>query len=479
MDVLSIARQLVGLAVFGLFFLLVLAAPIPMGGNRDWAWAPMVIVIGVLGLLCAGGLGGREALRVSPEESTPLLVLVACFVVFLAWALFQMSPLAPAAPSARYYARAGEILGQTLVPVPSLAVDASRDALLRCIACGVIFLTARVLFRDPFWARLLLIVFALSAVFVIAYAVYMSVATHSCYVGTFLKKAGSFMPNDRCLPSGTFVGSNNFGCFAGMTLVAALALLADDRRLRHAGDDDDEEDLASRVAAWLSGGRLLVMALALLCLGGLLLSASRAGTAATFAGVLILGYLLNRGRSRAALGSLAIIAGLIGIVVLILAGGAFLHKMALMPSGGFDRVLIWKASLEGVWASPWWGWGLGSFNDIYAIHQPLAVTLPNDKAHSTPLEFIVELGIPGSIPALAVCAIPWAYCLVGALKRRRHRYLPAAAFAISAVAILHSAVDFSLQMPAIAFAVSALLGLGWAQAFGPPERPERPFASDI
>jgi hypothetical protein len=39
------------------------------------------------------------------------------------------------------------------------------------------------------------------------------------------------------------------------------------------------------------------------------------------------------------------------------------------------------------------------------------------------------------------------------------------AFAASMVPILHSTVDFSLQIPAIGFVVSALLGLGWAQSF--------------
>jgi len=54
-----------------------------------------------------------------------------------------------------------------------------------------------------------------------------------------------------------------------------------------------------------------------------------------------------------------------------------------------------------------------------------------------------------------------------AWRRRHRRYLTAAAFAVSAVPIFHSTVDFSLQMPAIAFFVSALLGMGWAQAFAP------------
>ena len=60
---------------------------------------------------------------------------------------------------------------------------------------------------------------------------------------------------------------------------------------------------------------------------------------------------------------------------------------------------------------------------------------------------------------------------VGALVRHgSHRNLTAASAAIAAVPILHSCVDFSLQMPAIAFMVSALLGMGWAQTFAVREK---------
>jgi len=63
--------------------------------------------------------------------------------------------------------------------------------------------------------------------------------------------------------------------------------------------------------------------------------------------------------------------------------------------------------------------------------------------------------------------LPWAVCLRGALKRRTsRRYLPAAAFSVAAVSILHSVVDFSLQIPAIGFVTAGLLGMGWAQSFG-------------
>ena len=115
-------------------------------------------------------------------------------------------------------------------------------------------------------------------------------------------------------------------------------------------------------------------------------------------------------------------------------------------------------------------------DSIYAMVQPMTLPIPNDLAHSTPLETMVEVGVPIAVVGFAIVLIPWGVSLYGTLTRRRaHRYLPGAAFAVAAVPILHSVVDFSLQMPAIGFVVSALLGMGWAQAFGRRERSRRDF----
>jgi O-antigen ligase len=159
----------------------------------------------------------------------------------------------------------------------------------------------------------------------------------------------------------------------------------------------------------------------------------------------------------------------------VIAGNTIVDK-AIRASDGGDRMQIWRASLQAVRMSPWLGWGLGSFADIYAIVQPMTLPIPNDLAHSTPLETMVEVGVPMAVVGFAIVLIPWGVSLYGALTRRRaHRYLPGAAFAVVAVPILHSMVDFSLQMPAIGFAVSALLGMGWAQAFGRRERSRADF----
>ena len=181
-----------------------------------------------------------------------------------------------------------------------------------------------------------------------------------------------------------------------------------------------------------------------------------------------LALLLMRGRWRERpdlvryfLGGLAVL-----LVVALVAGGALLTKAVRADESG-TRLVIWLTSLDAIGLSPWFGWGLGSFADIYAILQPATIPQANDLAHSTPVETVVEVGVIAAIPAFAVVLLPWGVSLRGAVRRdRRHRALPSAAFAIAAVAILHSAVDFSLQIPAIGFVVSAVLGMGWAQAFG-------------
>jgi hypothetical protein len=475
---LAVLRGLANWSVAALFFAVVSFAALPMGANRDWAWAPIAVMVGALAVLVASGLGTSKGFEVSEAERKPLLALVACFALFVLFGLLQMSTMAPSSPDAWLYEAAARLLGSAHAPVPDLAIDAARNTLLKCLTCGAIFLTARALCRDRDRARLLLLMFVAGAILVVAYGVLMQATTHSCYLGSYLKKVGAYETTDHCVMSGTFVSSNSFGCYCGMGMVAAMALIFAGRRRKgdmpYGYDEDDEEG----IVASLTGFRVTMLAVCLLLLGGLLYSASRAGLAATLASAAALAAMMLRGRWRSRPDLVRIfvaISVVVGIIVLVIAGNTIVDK-AIRASDGGDRMQIWRASLQAVRMSPWLGWGLGSFADIYAIVQPMTLPIPNDLAHSTPLETMVEVGVPMAVVGFAIVLIPWGVSLYGALTRRRaHRYLPGAAFAVSAVPILHSVVDFSLQMPAIGFVVSALLGMGWAQAFGRRERSRSDF----
>jgi O-antigen ligase len=460
------ALMIGGWLVIAAFLLLLMAAPLALGANREWSWAPILVALGAIGVLCALGLGDTRGFAVTPAERWPLLALLVCFLGFTFVGLLQLSTLAPPVGSAPFYARAQALLGQAHATVPTLAIDQTRDTLLRCLACVLVFVIARALFRDPARARLLVHALMVSAVLVVVYALIQQVVTGGCYVGTLLKKQGDYT-GGHCLMSGTFANSNSFGCFVGMAMAAAVAMVLQERRRQRAFEGDDESS-GARMLRRLSGATPALLALTLFFLGAQLFSSSRAAFAVTAVVTAALLFLSMRGRWRslAQIRSTMFAAVAIGVLMLGIAGGAMLQKVSLLGDGQqFNRIVIWRTSLLAAEGSPWLGWGLGTYADIFAAYQPDQIRLTNDKAHSTPVELYVETGVLGVVPGILMVLIPWATCLAGAWRRRRQRYLMVAAVAVPGIAMLHSTVDFSLQIPAIAFIAAAFLGMGWAQTF--------------
>jgi O-antigen ligase len=461
-------RRLAEIAFITLFFAVVLLAAIPMGANRDWAWSPIVVLLAVLAIWHTLGLGIIDGHAIRSAERLPLIVLVVCFVLVVVAGIVQISPLVPPSWRAELYARAASVLSHPIEAIISINADASRAALMKIAAAGAIFVMARATFRDRRRARLFLILFLASAVLVTAYGLLMQATNGSCYVFNYSKRSDLAPPGRQflCALSGTFVNSNSYAAYAGMALVVALGLTFSRRPV----SAEQSGGFATRpsLAAWLTGDRVVYMTMVMVLFGGILLSESRAGFGATVMGAILLGIVLLRGRwpSRPAVGWALAVAILFGAALVVITGSAFFHKMSnLADQDILGRFRIWQLSVAAIGQSPWLGWGLGTFPDLYPLVQPADLQIGNDKAHSTILEWMLDLGIPAAMCGFATVLVPVAICLRGCWRRRTDRYLPAVAFAASMVAILHSVVDFSLQIPAIGFVVSALLGLGWAQAF--------------
>lgn len=464
----SAARYLGEAAFVYFFFAVVVLAAIPMGANRDWAWGPIVVLLGVLAVWHALGLGIADGHVTRSSERFPLIALILCFLAVVAAGLVQISPRVPASWPADLYARAALVLGHPVEAIISLNADASRAILMKVAACGAIFVMARATCRDRRRARLFLLLFLASAVLVTSYGLVMHATNGSCYVFSYSRRADLAPPGRQhvCALSGTFVNSNSYAAYAGMGLITALGLTFG----RVIARPDRRDDITTRAdtATWFTGARIGYLAASFFLLGGLLLSASRAAFVVTVLSAILFGILLLRGRwpSRPALGWALLAAILIGALLALVAGSAFFYKMSVLADGDIlGRFRIWQVAASALQQSPWLGWGLGSFPDVYSMLQPPDFQLANDKAHSTPLEWLVDFGIPAGICAIALVLVPLGVCLRGCWHRRTDRYLPIVAFAAAMVAVLHSAIDFSLQIPAIGFVASALLGMGWAQAF--------------
>jgi hypothetical protein len=323
-------RRVAEFAFISLFFAVVLLAAVPMGANRDWAWSPIVVLVGALALWHALGLGIIDGHVVRSAERLPLTLLVLCFLVVVAAGIVQISPLVPASWRADLYARAALVLGHAIEAIISINADASRAALMKIAACGAIFVMARATCRDRRRARLFLIFFLASAVVVTAYGLLMQASNGSCYVFNYSKRSDLAPPGRQflCALSGTFVNSNSYATYAGMALVTALGLIFS----RSPVSAEQSGGYATRpsAAAWLTGARAVYLAMSLLLFGGLLLSESRAGFGATVLGSILLGIVLLRGRwpSRPGVGWALAGAIVVGAVLVVITGSAFFHKMS-------------------------------------------------------------------------------------------------------------------------------------------------------
>ena len=130
------------------------------------------------------------------------------------------------------------------------------------------------------------------------------------------------------------------------------------------------------------------------------------------------------------------------------------------------RLSAYRSTLKIIADNPWFGTGLGTFAFSFPAYRSDDISMRGvwDIAHNTHLEFASEMGIPLTL----VIAIAWVGALVvlsfGLTGQRRNMIAPLSSFAVSLIALLHSSIDFSLQIAGYSIVVFALLGLGLSQA---------------
>jgi O-antigen ligase len=136
------------------------------------------------------------------------------------------------------------------------------------------------------------------------------------------------------------------------------------------------------------------------------------------------------------------------------------------------RLETYRSTLRMIADHPWFGTGLGTFAYAFPAYRSANVSVWGvwDLAHNTLLEVAADMGLP--IAALVVVAwlVIFAVLIRGALIRRRDLIVPVAALSVGLLAVLHSLVDFTLQMPGYAIVAMSLIGAGLAQSFPSEKR---------
>jgi O-antigen ligase len=328
---------------------------------------------------------------------------------------------------------AAAALGHAVAAGPALDPVAAREALLRLAAYAAIAWLALQGWRGRERTAALAAVAGAGALI----AVY-ALAARALDLGSVLWLGRAAYD----AATGPFVARGAFAAFCGLTMLAAAALA-----LR-----GDGWQRGAAAAAWLAGA------------AALLASQSRLGLAAALAAHLLLALLLLPNRRRAAGAAVALIAATALAAAALAVGGRLLDA----PEDLMQRVAIWQAGLAALAERPWLGHGLGSFAAAFEPHRPPALAKPVLSAHSGPLEWAVEAGLPAAAAWLAALGL-LARRLWQAVRAAPGAPAPAVALCGLLLLALHGSMDVAPQVPAVAALGALLLGLGLAH-HDPPAR---------
>lgn len=442
--------------------LVVTLAPLPFASNRPWSWNLLAGLIAVITLLWSiYWVVSQKRLKRLP----PRLALWA-FAAALLWAGLQaLTPGFLSAWTHPVWLMAGAELPEMKVSAYiSLAPDNTIDALIRLLSYGMVFWLAFQLSIERHDARWMLS-WLTGAGFL--YAFYGLIVHWGGYQTILWFSKWASAPENL---NSTFVNKNHFATYAGLILLCAVMLLFQNAL------QNKLKPMTVYTAPYKGVWRELELALAqnwvlllaiIIILTALLLSNSRGGVLSTIFGIWVLILAMWRQPDKL----LKYFVILLGIIIIVVFFTYYWSGVFLSQS--WEQVSVDKSVRESVYHlvgraiedNPWAGFGLGTFEDSFRLYRDETIPISFPQAHNVYLESLFELGVPAaSLLLLSIFSIvlrcAWGFFL------RRHAWLyPALGVAASVLAGVHSLVDFSLQIPAVAVTYACILGIACAQAY--------------
>ncbi len=443
-------------------------APLPFASVQAWAWGLLAALTGVLLLGRVAGIVTGSAVPIEPLMTRPLLALYAMVVL---WALFQTLSLSPIGWHHPLWAEAATRLGVPIDGSIALRPEGSMALLVRmCTYAGVFYLAAQY-GRNRHRAKVPIAVIATAATMYAAYGL-LEYVSKSETVLWFPKHAylGDL--------TGTFINKNNFATYSGLGLLCTIALFYRAYSRWMDGVTVFSEKLHYTILFWGQHAWRYVGAM-LLLMGALLYSHSRAGFTATLVGIVVfcLALAVNGAASRRFVRRFAMGCLVLTALLFAVSGRVMDVRLAAIDLSIEDRPKVYELTLSAIGDQPLLGSGLGSFEQVFRFYRTPDIHLIFDFAHNTYLESALELGLPAAT-LLLIAILLITYCNIrGARLRRRDEIYPCLGLGATALIGMHSLVDFSIQIPAVAVTYAAILGVAYAQSWstaGQSSRMRRP-----
>jgi O-antigen ligase len=271
--------------------------------------------------------------------------------------------------------------------------------------------------------------------------------------------------------TGTFVNHNTAATFFGS--IAIIWYLRSLREIRRRFDLTRWNDLGYvfRKLQNLETIQTGYITAFLALLATMFMTRSRAGSLLTMGvlGIVTMLYFnhMIKGARRVLIGAIALMV--LGAVAVELAGGQLTTEIETRGLYDVARADAWHSELKIVRDYPWLGTGLGTFSSVFPAYRTPASGVWGvfDRAHSTPIELLVEMGIPFSIFVFVLWIVMLWFLLRASVRLTGGRLYVIAGTGIVTLGTLHSTVDFSLQIPGFSIVCCTLAGASLAQALLP------------
>lgn len=443
--------------MYKIFLFAMLLSPIPFGANRPWAWSLYALLLALFGLTaCLGILLKRVETPISLQPVKYPLYLVC---VPIAWGLLQMSNFAPDSWIHPFWQLADEQLPGSINAHISLAPQQTGTALMRLSSYLLVFFISLQFNRDSENASLTFKSIAYAGLIFAVYGLVMNLGQYNMVLWfdkwTYRESVTS-----------TFINRNSYATYAGLTLLSSFPQLFENIHSsfhygvrNHYGRQFFLENILVR--SWFPLLLIVIVTTALF------LSLSRGGFLSTSLAVslfFIILLLSRKIKNNAAIMLLITVICAVSLGVLAQSGGQLIERLNDISTENQDRWLVYDILVKANSENRWLGVGYGSFESSFKLYRDETIAPYYDKAHNTYLENIFELGFLQASALFMAIFLAALTCLRGVWMRRQHWLYPAVGFSASILVGAHSLVDFSLQIPAVAFTYALIMGAAVGQA---------------
>ena len=438
-----------------ILFAAVAGAPLPFGSASASAIAFWCIVLGLATAMAAP--------RETDRRHLALIAMAALVVAGYALVLHEQLSGHPwfAAPHPLWH-EAAAALGVPLDPSVSIARNQPFFALGSPLCCMLALTGSFLVCTDRRRARDLLRVVAWSGV---AYAGY-GIAAHLIDPGRILwREKEAYL----AVATSTFINRNTAAVYFGSCATVWLVLLSEQVRRHLPAGEIAWRRVPSRLFHEPPGAIVLSFAMLLLCLAAMFMTGSRAGVVISLMALIVAFTLYFRRDLPPRTGVItALIGGAAAAVVLLqFMGGGVSARIDLEGVADTGRLATWRSTLRMIADHPWFGTGQGTFEWAFPAYRGAQVSMWGiwDRAHSTPLELAADMGLPLAGLVVLGWIVMFAVLVWGVRTRRRDLIVPVCGLSVAMLGVVHSLIDFSLQIPGYAIPAFALIGAGLAQSF--------------